>query len=176
MLCLLLLLSNFNICQLINKVIGLASDKGPLSQSHAVWLCLVPSELVQYCNVVSLGTLVRLSLEHGWTHLMKYLQLSFLLSYLGSSALIFQMDPARWSPLSFDDSIVTRRDDLNSTYIYIYNSKILENVNHELSYKTVGNQALLFPLYLWGNYIYVGKHENKNNLITSTLFSRVYKI
>lgn len=84
------------------------------------------------------------------------------------------MDPARWSPLSFDDSIVTRRDDLNSTYIY--NSKILENVNHELSYKTVGNQALLFPLYLWGNYIYVGKHENKNNLITSTLFSRVYKI
>ena len=52
-----------------NKVSGLASDKGPLSQSHAVWLCLVPSEfeflLVQYCNVVSPGTLVRLSLEHG---------------------------------------------------------------------------------------------------------------
>lgn len=66
MLCLLLLLSNFNICQLINKVIGLASDKGPLSQSHAVWLCLVPSELVQYCNVVSLGTLVIKAEFRAW--------------------------------------------------------------------------------------------------------------
>lgn len=106
-----------------NEVSGLASDKGPLSQSHAVWLCLVPSEfeflLVQYCNVVSPGTLVRLSLEHGWTHLMKYLHLLFLMSYLGSSALIFQRVPARPSPPLFDDSKVTRsRDDLNSTYIF----------------------------------------------------------
>jgi len=124
-----------------NKVSGLASDKGPLSQSHAVWLCLAPSEfeflLVQYCNVVSLGTLVRLSLEHGWTHLMKYLHLSFLMSYLGSSALIFQMDPARPSPPLFDDLIVARRiDDLNSSYIFY--SEILENIN-QLSYKTIGD-------------------------------------
>ena len=123
-----------------NKVSGLASDKGPLSESHAVWLCLVPSEfeflLVQYCNVVSLGTLVRLTLEHDWTHLMKYLHLLFLMYYLGSSALIFQRVPARPSPPLFDDLIVARRrDDLNSTYIFY--SEILENIN-QLNYKTIG--------------------------------------